>query len=471
MQAREYIFKHALTQEVSYETLLLAHRKELHRRAGEALEALSPEKRDERAGVIGQHFAKAELPEKALVYLRCAGDQAAKAYANVEALAFYRQALEQISLADAGGAKSEEQAEELHERSGDLLELIGKPDAAREAYADASASGARLATSVRARLFRKKAKTYEMQRRFDEAFLDYARAEQTLGDPECFGSVEWGEWIDIGLERSWAYYFQNRVEEMDRELAAIRGQVNVWGTRRQQSAMAERVVLMRSRRERALPSDETVQLAWRSLESWEAVGDLLQIGHARFLIGLAYVCRREAVLAEEQLRAAEAISDRTGDLVLLSRAVTYLVLAARWKSDVPAARAEADRLMAIATQHGMREYTAMVHATRAWIAYREEDLPLAQREAGQALELWKQVVYPFHWTALWPLIAIAIQHGDAADAIGYAKKLLLPTQQALPAELDAFTTSAISEHDAGREKGALRLMTCALRLARELAYL
>ncbi len=63
MQAREYIFKHALTQEVSYQTLLLAHRKELLRRAGEALEALWPEKLDECAGVLGQHFAKAELPE------------------------------------------------------------------------------------------------------------------------------------------------------------------------------------------------------------------------------------------------------------------------------------------------------------------------------------------------------------------------------------------------------------------------
>ena len=376
----EYIFKHALTQEVSYQSLLMTQRRELHRRAGEALEELCSHRLDERAAVLGYHFAEAELPEKAVVYLRRAGDRAADGYANYEALEYYRQALEQMALAGAGGAKFADQAAELHERSGDLLELIGQHDAARKEYANADAADPTRAACLRARLLRKKAKTYETERKYDAAFGDYRLAERMLGAPESFAHAEWEEWIDIGLERLFSYYFTNRVEDMQRQVDALRKPVNRRGTSRQQATFAERIFLMRFRRERALASDETVALAWRSLEFWQAAaGDLLQIGHAHFRIGLAYVSRGEAAPAEAQLRAAEAICHRTGDIILLSRSLTYLVLAARWKKDVIAARTEADRLMKIASQHEMPDYMGMVRATRAWIAYREGDLSLAQR--------------------------------------------------------------------------------------------
>ena len=79
--------------------------------------------------------------------------------------------------------------------------------------------------------------------------------------------------------------------------------------------------------------------------------------------------------------------------------------------------------------------------------------------------------YPFHWTAVWPLIAIAIRQGHSSDTIRHAKRLFLPTQQAVPAELDTLIASAIREADAGREAAALRHMKRAIELASELAYL
>jgi ABC-type oligopeptide transport system substrate-binding subunit/class 3 adenylate cyclase len=89
----EYIFKHALTQEAAYNSLLHERRKVFHLKVGEALEELFPDRVDEFSGLMAYHFEVAEAPEKALDYLQRAGDQARLAYAHQEAIDFYERAL------------------------------------------------------------------------------------------------------------------------------------------------------------------------------------------------------------------------------------------------------------------------------------------------------------------------------------------------------------------------------------------
>ena len=98
----EYIFKHALTQEAAYELLLIRRRKELHRRAGEALERLYPERQDELAPVLAYHFRHAEDWQRTADYAIRAGAQATKVYAMSEALEHYEHAYEALTkLPDA----------------------------------------------------------------------------------------------------------------------------------------------------------------------------------------------------------------------------------------------------------------------------------------------------------------------------------------------------------------------------------
>src|SRR5215203_1664697 len=98
----EYIFKHALTQEAAYEALLLRRRKELHRRAGVALEQLYPEQRGELASALAYHFRLGEEWQRAADYAMGAGAQAVKVYALREALAYYDNAFEALTkLPDA----------------------------------------------------------------------------------------------------------------------------------------------------------------------------------------------------------------------------------------------------------------------------------------------------------------------------------------------------------------------------------
>jgi oligopeptide transport system substrate-binding protein len=89
----EYIFKHTLTQEAAYNSLLHERRKVFHLKVGEALEELFPDRVDEFSGLMAYHFEAAETHEKAVDYLQRAGDQARQSYAHQEAIDFYERAL------------------------------------------------------------------------------------------------------------------------------------------------------------------------------------------------------------------------------------------------------------------------------------------------------------------------------------------------------------------------------------------
>ncbi|HEV7717922.1 MAG TPA: adenylate/guanylate cyclase domain-containing protein [Arsenicitalea sp.] len=90
---REYIFKHAMTCEAAYGLLLRSRRRELHARAGAALEALFSERRDEFAPMLAHHFAEAEDLERAFAYSMRAADSARKLYALNEELEHRERAL------------------------------------------------------------------------------------------------------------------------------------------------------------------------------------------------------------------------------------------------------------------------------------------------------------------------------------------------------------------------------------------
>ncbi|HET6519878.1 MAG TPA: hypothetical protein VFG47_08655, partial [Geminicoccaceae bacterium] len=89
-----YMFKHALTQDVAYRSLLERRRRELHGLVGEAIEILYAERLAEQYDVLAHHFSKGEDWSKALHYFRLAAEKAGKALATREALALYDQALE-----------------------------------------------------------------------------------------------------------------------------------------------------------------------------------------------------------------------------------------------------------------------------------------------------------------------------------------------------------------------------------------
>jgi class 3 adenylate cyclase/predicted ATPase len=71
-----YLFKHALTQEVAYNSLLIESRKVLHERIGNSIESLFADRLDDHLNALAFHYSHSANTEKAIEYLGRAGQQA-----------------------------------------------------------------------------------------------------------------------------------------------------------------------------------------------------------------------------------------------------------------------------------------------------------------------------------------------------------------------------------------------------------
>ena len=84
-----YMFKHNITQEVAYNTLLDRQRRQLHQAVAEALEARTPDAIER----LAYHYYRTDVRDKALHYLDQAAGKTQQEYANETALTFCGQAL------------------------------------------------------------------------------------------------------------------------------------------------------------------------------------------------------------------------------------------------------------------------------------------------------------------------------------------------------------------------------------------
>jgi class 3 adenylate cyclase/tetratricopeptide (TPR) repeat protein len=93
MEEVEYLFKHALTQETAYESILIQKRKEIHQKVAQSIERVFNERLHEFYGMLAYHYSRAESLEEAEKYLIKAGEEALKSSASNEALTYYQEAL------------------------------------------------------------------------------------------------------------------------------------------------------------------------------------------------------------------------------------------------------------------------------------------------------------------------------------------------------------------------------------------
>jgi tetratricopeptide (TPR) repeat protein len=151
----EYVFKHALTQEVAYNSVLIERRQQLHERIGAALERLyTSSSVEEHLADLAHHYGRTANPGKAVEYLTRAGQQALSRSAFTEAQAQLQQGLDwikklaesperdarelelartlaQVLMVTRGFAAPEtraaaERARELAEKGGNLAELVAR---------------------------------------------------------------------------------------------------------------------------------------------------------------------------------------------------------------------------------------------------------------------------------------------------------------------------------------------------------
>jgi len=104
----EYMFKHALTQEVAYNSLLFKKRKKLHEKIGQAIEEIYPERIEELYEMLAFHYSKGENQEKAYKYLKLSASKMNQKYSLWESFRYYKEAIEVLnSMPETGDKKLE----------------------------------------------------------------------------------------------------------------------------------------------------------------------------------------------------------------------------------------------------------------------------------------------------------------------------------------------------------------------------
>jgi class 3 adenylate cyclase/tetratricopeptide (TPR) repeat protein len=165
----EYAFKHALTQEVAYNSVLQERRRALHERIGAAIESLYADSLDDYVEQLAHHYRRSNDAAKAIDYVARAADMALTRNAVSEAITDYKEALELLDrVADPAERQRREAAlqvalggamsflgpaapgvESVYERARELCERVGD----REGFF-AALSGLRIYFGFRADLNR-----------------------------------------------------------------------------------------------------------------------------------------------------------------------------------------------------------------------------------------------------------------------------------------------------------------------------
>ncbi len=183
-QDQAFLFKHVATQEVAYESLPFAVRRDLHGRVGSYLESIDPDGIDRRLDLLAHHFWNSDDEERKRTYLERAADAARASYANTAAIDYLTRL---APLLDGG------------DRAATLLklakvqELVGDWPAAEATARDALAVSTDLADAVAVGWAHASlAEVTRRQGRFDEASQHLADARvsfETVGADDGIGQV------------------------------------------------------------------------------------------------------------------------------------------------------------------------------------------------------------------------------------------------------------------------------------------
>jgi tetratricopeptide (TPR) repeat protein len=289
-----------MTLEVTYNSLLIAQRKELHRQVGEAIEAQFPDRLEELAATLAYHFEKAASHDKAFDYLVRAASRAASVYALQEAIAYYQQALAEPS------EKSPARLAPAHTGLGDVYYLVGKYQLALGHYELAL----RLVQDLypRVALHRKMGEACEKWGKYDRAVTCF-----DAGLREMQGMMDAAEAARIYTGLGLVYY---RRGELDAalELSALALDLmerlgDEWGIAQACNNLG---IVYGGRGEWA----QAIAFHQRCLSIWEKIGEAYGLAASHNNLGLIYRHQGEKTQAiehyQQSLQLFEKIGNRHG---------------------------------------------------------------------------------------------------------------------------------------------------------------
>jgi len=392
----EYIFKHAVTQDVAYQSLLVQRRRELHETIGRAIEELYADHLEEQAAILAYHYGRSTRQDRAVTYALLAGDVAARLCANVEARTFYQQALataRELPPADGGPLSIDATVK--------LAGVASTREHFQEDLANLEAARALAATvDDRARLSRVLywlGRTHYSVGRLD-ASVDYATEALQIAE-----ALQ-----DLALEAP--------------PVNLLARAYNMRGEFRQSTTLAE-----------------------RNVQQMRAIGNPIEEAGA---LGVVAITRGQLGEFRRALEAADAsvrLAESLGHLPTLAASLFYRACMRSWLGD-PEAFADFRRVLALAERTGDIFRTYLGHGWRGWGRHLIGDYSGALEDLQRATALAQRLGTRFALAQFTSFVASARAHlGSPVEALPLAREALASAQASgVPWEI-AVTSRSLAE--------------------------
>ena len=305
-----YLFRHVMTREVAYESLLYAERRDLHRKIAQSIETQRGAHVDEHIEVLAEHYTLAEDWPQALEYHLRAGDRAQAIYANEDAIHRYQKVLEIAQhVSDSLGKRLT-----THEGLGDTYQLVGRYDEALESYEQARAVLDELEPESdtrrhRADLCRRTAHVYECKSEYPTAQEWLDRGLESLGK-----DVHDLESARIYTVRAAVYHRQGDNQEAIQWCErAIQITSNIESSKAAKET-AHTSYLMGEIYRRLGDNDQAVHFAQHSLGIYRDLGNIIGQGQAHITLANAHFEQSDWQAAMRHYRKSLAIKEKVGDV-------------------------------------------------------------------------------------------------------------------------------------------------------------
>ncbi|MFH1278160.1 MAG: tetratricopeptide repeat protein [Candidatus Eisenbacteria bacterium] len=307
-----FTFKHAITADVAYNSLLRRERRELHRRAGNAIEGKWPDRKEEMTPALAHHFERGGVPVRAFAYLNRAARGAVRVSANPEAIAYLERA---ITLARGGDPGLGD--EDLASASADLGDVhyrMGDFKMALDAY-DRALAGAREAGLIVA-LHRRRGRVFEKWGRCDEAKESFETGLRAVGP-----GVEPGEVARIYAGLAVVHAHRSRLEEAARmgavALKMMKSLGDEWGT----AQACNNLGVIHGKRG---AWEAAIRHLARCRSICEKTGETYGLASCLNNLGLVYGESGDGARAAEHFRESVRLFERLGNRQGLARAYENL---------------------------------------------------------------------------------------------------------------------------------------------------
>ncbi|MBN2026441.1 MAG: AAA family ATPase [Actinobacteria bacterium] len=425
----EYIFKHALTQEVAYQSLLLKQRREIHARIGQAIETVYPDTLEDFYETLAYHYSCSDDTVKALHYLKLSGEKSASNYSNWEAVRFYQEA---INLLDAQPESEEIKREKLGICRSviDTMMLLSYPQGSMEVLQEAERLAQELGDDKILTAVYRRFAAYHSVKGDIALGLMYAEkcfnAAERLGDVDAMATIASGTCSvrlhagEISEMAEMSHRALKLLEEQHREHRAVVGgwtaysQLSGWyedalgalGEFGEEKAAFEKGLL------NSLEADDAFGIGWveynhcialhfkgdgqglidharKAIESFEETGIEIVLGTAWSFLGLGYLYTGSYEQAKANIVKGLELQRKAGVPINIPFCLVFLSLYRMVVGDLEGAARSAEEALQLSRDHKAKslECGSLLTLGRMSAGADSSCIDIAERYIRQAMSL------------------------------------------------------------------------------------